>query len=48
MWTNSYSASPVRQAGSIKEPFYDLKPVLAVNEGPDYENKYYEEKYLFA
>jgi hypothetical protein len=48
MWTGLYSASPVRQAGSMKEPFYNLKPVLVVNEGPDYENKNYEEKYLFS
>jgi hypothetical protein len=48
MWTGLYSASPVSQAGSMKEPFYDLKPVLVVNEGPDYENKNYEEKYLFS
>jgi len=33
-----------RQAGAMKEPVYDLTPVLAVNEGPDYENKNYEEK----
>jgi hypothetical protein len=31
----------------MKEPVYNLKPVLAVNEGPDYENKNYEENYLF-
>jgi len=31
-----------------KRAFYDLKPVLAVNEGPDYENKNYEGKYLFS
>jgi len=32
----------------MKELVYDLKPVLAVNEGPDYENKNYEEKTLFS
>jgi hypothetical protein len=46
MWTALHRANPVRQAGSIKEPVYDLKPVLAVNEGPDYENKNYGEKCL--
>jgi hypothetical protein len=47
MWTALHRANPVRQAGSMKEPVYNLKPVLAVNEGPDYENKNYEENYLF-
>jgi hypothetical protein len=37
-------AGPVRQAGAMKERIYGLMPVLAVNEGPDYENKNYEEK----
>jgi hypothetical protein len=32
----------------MKERVYDLMPVLAVNEGPDYENKKYEEKYPFS
>lgn len=41
-------AGPVRQAGAMKERVYDLMPVLAVNEGPDYENKKYEEKYPFS
>jgi hypothetical protein len=44
MWTALQRANPVRQAGSMKELVYDLKPVLAVNEGPDYENKNYEER----
>jgi hypothetical protein len=46
MWTALHRANPVRQAGSMKELVYDLKPILAVNEGPDYENKNYEEKTL--
>jgi hypothetical protein len=32
----------------MKEPVYGLIPVLAVNEGPDHENKNYEERYLLS
>jgi hypothetical protein len=32
----------------MKEPVADLIPVLVVNEGQDYDNKNYEENYLFS
>jgi len=48
MWTALQVRNPARQAGSMKELVYDVKPVLAVNEGPDCENKNYEEKTLFS
>lgn len=35
--------SPVHQAGSRKEPVSDSGPIR-INEGPEYENKCYEEK----